>query len=61
MKTKEGKLKELTMKIKEWTYKMKEWKIISYLPRKNDITYRILPPSTTTTKYRIGDPWYGET
>ena len=54
MKLKEGILKE-------WTHKMKEWKMKSYLLSKKDISYRILPPSTTMMKYPIGAPWYGTT
>ena len=58
-KKKYWRLKYWTMKLKEgkskeWTHKMKEWKMKSYLLIKNDIAYRILPPSTSMAEEPIG-------
>ena len=57
MKLKKDKLKEWTQKMKEWTQKMKEWTMKSYFLIKKDISYGILPQSTTMTEETIGAPW----
>ena len=49
-------MKNKECKFKEWMHKMKERTIMYYLISKKDITYEILPPSTTMTEEPIGTP-----
>ena len=56
MEIKQGELNEWMQKMKEWTQKINEWTMNSYLLIEKDISYGILPPSTTIMEDPIGDP-----